>query len=289
MADQSALAPPSHSASFLRDLSPPPFPRLESYRFHSDILPDPEHRAVLVYLPREYAQQPNKRFPVLYLHDGQNLFDERTSFLPGHPWHAHTTADRLTAEHLIEPLILVGIANTGLRRTAEYTPTSDPKHGGGEGDRYGRLLLEEVKPFVDRAYRTLPAPEHTGLGGSSLGGLITLYLGLQYPNVFFKLAVMSPSLWWDQHSILALLPPLVEAVVPRPPLRIWLDMGMEEGLRHLRDTDLLFHILERLGWCPGVDLSYQRIAGAGHNEDAWGERFGDVLRFLYPRSPNLAE
>jgi predicted alpha/beta superfamily hydrolase len=288
MADQLPPAPEAQPASFVRDPSDE-IPRLESYRFHSAILPDPEHRAVLVYLPREYTQQPTKRSPVLYLHDGQNLFDERTAFIPGHPWYAHTTADQLTEQRLIEPIILVGIANTGLRRMAEYSPTPDPKHGGGEGDCYGRLLLDEIKPFVDRTYRTLPEPEHTGLGGSSLGGLISLYLGLQHPNVFRKLAVMSPSLWWDQRSILALVQTLVERLSPRPPLRIWLDMGMEEGLRHLRDTDQLFQILQSLGWRPGRDLLYRRIAGAGHNEDAWGERFGDVLRFLYPCSPNLAE
>jgi predicted alpha/beta superfamily hydrolase len=288
MADHPPPAPESQPASFLRDPSDA-IPRLESYRFHSDLLPEPEHRAVLVYLPRAYFEQPHRHFPVLYLHDGQNLFDERTAFIPGHPWYAHTTADRLIDEGLIEPLILVGIANTGLRRMAEYTPTPDPKHGGGEGDRYGRLLLEEIKPFVDRTYRTRPEPEHTGLGGSSLGGLISLYLGLQYPNVFSKLAVMSPSLWWDRRSILTFIPAMLEGVAPRPTLRIWLDMGMEEGLRHLHDTDQLFQILQRLGWRPGVDLRYQRIAGAGHNEDAWGERFGDVLRFLYPRNPTLAE
>jgi predicted alpha/beta superfamily hydrolase len=286
MADHPPPAPEAQPISFLRDSSDA---RIESYRFHSTILPDPEHRALLVYLPREYAQQPTKRFPVLYLHDGQNLFNERTAFIPGHPWYAHTTADRLIDEGLIEPLILVGIANTGLRRMAEYSPTPDPKHGGGEGDRYGRLLLEEVKPFVDHTYRTLPEPEHTGLGGSSLGGLISLYLGLRHPNVFRKLAVMSPSLWWDQRIMLALVQTLVERFSPRPPLRIWLDMGLEEGLRPLRDTDQLFQILQSLGWRPGRDLLYQRIAGAGHNEDAWGERFGDVLKFLYPRSPNLAE
>ena len=279
-----ALRKPS---SFLRDPSDHPIPRLESYRFHSAILPDPEHRALLVYLPNAYLEYPDQRFPVLYLHDGQNLFDGRTAFLPGHSWNAHATADRLIDEALIEPVILVGIANTGLRRTAEYTPTPDPKHGGGEGDRYGRLLVEEVKPFLDRAYRTRPEPEHTGLGGSSLGGLISLYLGLGHPTVFHKLAVLSPSLWWDHCSILTLLPTLAENLSLRPPLRIWLDIGMEEGQRHLHDADQLFQILQRLGWQPGLDLSYQRIAGANHTEDAWGERFGDVLRFLYPRNPNL--
>ena len=99
-------------------------------------------------------------------------------------------------------MILVGIANTGLRRMAEYTPTRDFKMGGGEGRSYGRLLIEELKPLIDRTYRTLPDAKDTGLGGSSLGGLISLYLGFAHPEVFGKMAVMSPSLWWDHRSIL---------------------------------------------------------------------------------------
>jgi predicted alpha/beta superfamily hydrolase len=281
-ADRVTSGPEATAASFARNPANS-LPRLEAYRFHSAILPDPDHRALLVYLPRAYSDQPDQRFPVLYLHDGQNLFEGRTAFIPGHPWHAHTTADRLADAGVIEPVILVGIANTGLRRVAEYTHAPDSKHGGGEGQSYGRLLIEEVKPFLDRAYRTRPEAEYTGLGGSSLGGLISLYLGLQHPEVFTRLAVMSPSLWWDQRSILA----QVEAVAPKPLPRIWLDMGTEEGLRHLRDADLLRDTLTKCGWREGVDLCYRRVAGAGHSEDDWGERFDEVLRFLYPRNPNL--
>ncbi len=125
----------------------------------------------------------------------------------------------------IEPLILVGIANTGLRRMAEYTPTRDFKMGGGEGRSYGRLLIEELKPWIDRTYRTLPDAKNTGLGGSSLGGLISLYVGFAHPEVFGKLAVMSPSLWWDHRSILN----AIEQQATKPDLRIWLDMGTAEG------------------------------------------------------------
>lgn len=256
----------------------PAIPRLSAFRFHSGLLPDPDERSVLVYLPAAYAASPNRRFPVLYLHDGQNLFDDKTSYIPGHTWRAHTTADRLTEEGAIEPLILVGIANTGLRRMAEYTPSRDPKLGGGEGETYGRLLIEELKPFLDSNFRTHPDPANTGLGGSSLGGLISLALGFEYPNIFGKLGILSPSLWWDHRSILD----LIGRTGPRLPLRIWLDMGTAEGARHLRDTDLLFDTLRRRGWQPGVDLAYERIEGAVHTEDAWANRFDDVLRFLYP-------
>lgn len=159
-------------------------PRYSVREFHSEILPD--DRGVSVYLPPEYLVQAERRFPVLYLQDGQNLFDGRTSYIAGRTWNANTTADRLTEAGEIEPLILVGIANTGLRRMAEYTPTRDFKMGGGEGRSYGRLLMEELKPMIDRSYRTLPQAKNTGVGGSSLGGLISLYLGFAHPEVFGK-------------------------------------------------------------------------------------------------------
>jgi predicted alpha/beta superfamily hydrolase len=251
-------------------------PRYLVREFHSKILPD--DRAVQVYLPTQYMEDEERRFPVFYLHDGQNLFDGRTSYIPGKTWNAHTTADQLNADGEIEPVILVGIANTGLRRMAEYTPTRDMKMGGGEGRKYGRLLIEELKPWIDGAFRTLSGAENTGLGGSSLGGLISLFLGWENPSVFGKLAVMSPSLWWDHRSILN----IIQRPGPKPDLRIWLDMGTGEGARHVRDADLLEQILVRRGWQPGVDLVYEKVEGAVHDEQAWSERFGDVLRFLFP-------
>jgi len=250
-------------------------PRYSVHTFHSEILPD--DRAVSVYLPPQYLEE-ERRFPVLYLQDGQNLFDGRTSYIAGKTWNANTTADRLTEAGEIEPLILVGIANTGLRRMAEYTPTRDFKMGGGEGRSYARLLIEELKPWIDSLYRTLPEAKSTGLGGSSLGGLISLYVGFAHPEVFGKLAVMSPSLWWDHRSILN----AIEQQATKPDLRIWLDMGMAEGLRHLRDADMLERLLLKRGWRSGVDLAYVKAQGAVHDELAWSDRFGDVLRFLFP-------
>ena len=251
-------------------------PRYSVRKFHSEILPD--DRRVSVYLPPQYLEQVDRRFPVFYLHDGQNLFDGRTSYIAGRTWKAHTTADGLSSNGEIEPVILVGIANTGLRRMAEYTPTRDLKMGGGEGRSYGRLLVEELKPLIDRSYRTLSDASNTGLGGSSLGGLISLYLGFSYPEVFGKLAVMSPSLWWDQRSIFN----VVDQTRPRPVLRIWLDIGTAEGVRHVRDADHLERQLIKRGWQSGVDLAFMKADGAVHDENAWSERFGDVLRFLFP-------
>ncbi len=238
----------------------------------------PGERTISVYLPEAYLNQPDRRFPVFYLHDGQNLIDGRTSFVAYRTWQADTTADALTRAGQIEPVILVAIANTGVRRMAEYTPTRDLRRGGGAGPRYGRLLVEELKPLIDRHLRTLPDAPNTALGGSSLGGLISLALALDYPRVFGKAAVMSPSVWWNQRAILR----RVAQARPKPNLRLWLDMGTSEGLRHLRDTDLLHRRLIGRGWRDGEDLAYLRVSGAHHDEPAWAARFGEVLRFLFP-------
>ena len=249
--------------------------RMLRFRLASAILPDA--RNVSIYLPPQYAGEPERRFPVLYLHDGQNLFDPHTSYIPGHTWRAHTTADRLTAEGLIEPVILIGVDNTGARRMAEYTPTEDYKLGGGEGDAYGRLLIEELKPFVDRSFRTRPEAASTAIGGSSLGGLISLHLALRHPEVFGRAAVLSPSIWWDRRSILA----EVRRLTGKLDLRLWLDMGTAEGATHLRDTDQLHRLLIARGWRDEVDLAYRRVENGLHTEDAWADRLDKILVFLF--------
>ena len=252
--------------------------RLERYHLHSRALPDPDVRCVLIYLPPQYAAEPDRRFPVFYLHDAQNLIDPKTSYVPGQTWHAHDTADRLSLAGEIEPVILVGVANAGLRRMAEYTPGRDLRLGGGEGRSYGRLLIDELKPLVDAAYRTCPGPRDTALGGSSLGGLISLFLGLERPDVFGKIAALSPSIWWDQRSIIA----RVANAATRPDIRVWLDMGTAEGARHVRDAGMLYRQMLRQGWREGIDLQYFIAEGAEHNEGAWAARFDRVLRFLFP-------
>jgi predicted alpha/beta superfamily hydrolase len=155
------------------------------YDFRSRFLQHDRH--VLVYLPPGYSDDDKKRYPVLYLNDGQNMFDGATSFVRGQEWGLDETADQLIRASEIEPLIMVAIYNTGDARIDEYTPTVDPKlKKGGRADLYGQLILEELKPLIDASYRTQVGPAHTGLGGSSLGGLVSLYLALKYPNVFGK-------------------------------------------------------------------------------------------------------
>jgi predicted alpha/beta superfamily hydrolase len=237
-------------------------------------------RDVVVYLPPGYDAS-EARYPVLYLHDGQNLFDPDTAHVQGQHWRIGETADALIAAGTLPPLIVVGVANAGSERIHEYTPTADARLGGGLADAYGRFLIDELKPTIDAAYRTLLDPASTGLGGSSLGGLVTLHLGLARPDVFGALAVMSPSVWWDRRVILT----TVRQTRPRPPLRLWVDMGTAEGRRALDDARLLKAALVGAGWTPGTDLHYAEYEGGTHSEAAWAARAGAMMQWLFGGRP----
>ncbi len=239
-----------------------------------------EPRDVVVYLPPGYEMEQERRYPVLYLHDGQNLFDPATAFLGNH-WRLDEVAEEMIQGGHIEPLIIVGVYNAGTERMAEYTPVRDLRGRGGRARSYGKMIVGGLKPFIDRQYRTLPNGQNTGLGGSSLGGLVTLYLGLHYPNTFGKLIVMSPSLWWANRAIFRQISKLRRKLPPK----IWLDTGTCEGqnpLDCIRNTAELCQALVCKGWQLGRDLAYMEDEGAGHDEKAWGSRMRDALRFLFP-------
>jgi predicted alpha/beta superfamily hydrolase len=143
---------------------------------------------------------------VLYVNDGQNVFDGATSYVPGQEWALDETAERLITDGELPPIIIVAINHAVERRLDEFGPTRDRrKRAGGSADLYGRMIVEELKPHVDRHYRTLPGPSDTGVCGSSLGGLVSLYLGLTRPDVFGRIGVMSPAVWWDGRVILRLV------------------------------------------------------------------------------------
>ena len=227
-------------------------------------------RDVVVWLPPGYDADKEKRYPVLYMHDGPSVFVN---------WRIDETAERLIASNEIEPLIIVGVANGGTEddRFNEFTPTR-AMGKGGNADQYGRMLVEEIKPFIDAEYRTLTDPAHTAVGGSSLGGLASLYLGLKYAGTFGKVAVMSPSVWWDDKVIIR----KIKSLESKPAVRIWLDIGTEEGptgmIKELRDA------LVAKGWTLDDDLVYFEAKGAKHTEQAWSQRSGQVLKYLVPKA-----
>jgi len=254
-------------------------PRLRLHRgFESRYLPD--KRDVIVYLPPGYDREPGRAYPVLYMQDGQNLFDPRTSYIPGQTWRVREQADAAIREGAVEPLVIVGIYNTGDRRLAEYTPERDWQMGGGEANSYGLLLTRELMPWIARRYRVRTEREATGLGGSSLGGLVTLYLGLRHAEIFGRLAVLSPSVWWNHKSILGYLNERAPEIWERP--RLWLDVGDREGRRTLENAAHLNRRLIANGWRPGNTLHFERVAGGKHDEASWSARVRPMLEFLFP-------
>lgn len=246
--------------------------------FHSEVLGN--DRDITIYLPPGYNDRDDVRYPVLYMQDGQNLFEPERAFIPGQHWRLAEAADEKIGHRAARPMIIVGVDNTP-SRIDEYTPTHDAvRHGGGKADDYGRMLIEELKPLIDARYRTLPDMPNTALGGSSLGGLATLYLGLTHPEVFGHLAVMSPSVWWDNRAVMAEVD-RYDFDAPRRP-RIWLDMGGREGVDGLADARLLRDRLRMRGWRRDDDLHYFEDRRADHSERAWAKRVPAVLEFLFP-------
>jgi predicted alpha/beta superfamily hydrolase len=270
-----------------RETSGAPHPRLRLHRaFRSQFLPG--DRDVIVYLPPNYHQQPEQTYPVLYMQDGQNLFDGQTSYIQGRTWAMREHADQAIEAGEVAPLVIVGIYNTGDRRLAEYTPDPDLQLGGGEAANYGRLLTEELMPWIATRYRVRTGREHTGIGGSSLGALVSLYLALRHPQHFGKLAILSPSVWWNRKSILSTLDERTPQIQERP--QIWLDVGDQEGRPTLENAELLNQRLEANGWQPEKTLHFERVAGGAHDESSWARRVRPMLRFLFPgANTNMGE
>lgn len=243
--------------------------------FQSKFLP--ARRNLIVYLPPDYESNKTRRYPVLYMQDGQNVFDAATSFFAGRESHLDEAAETLIGQHEIEPVIIVGIYSSGLARVNEFTPsTSGPK--GGVADLYGRMLVEEIKPFIDAHYRTNTTPDQTGLGGTSLGGLVTLYLGLKYKDVFGRLAVISPAAFWDNRMIER----YVQSLPAKTNQRIFLAIGTAEPPEFLDSTRALHKAIINKGWQEGSDFAYLEVEGAQHSPSEHAIRIEQALRFLAP-------
>ncbi|MER3481541.1 MAG: esterase [Meiothermus sp.] len=234
-------------------------------------------RDLLVYLPPSYDTG-ERRYPVLYMHDGQNLFDNHTSYVG--EWHVDAALEALAPEGL--EAIVVGIPNAGTERLHEYSPFPDPQHGGGKGEAYLAFIVETIKPQIDRDFRTLPTREHTYVMGSSLGGLISLYALFRYPEVFGAAGVVSPAFWFGNHGIFGYVEGFAEV-----PGRVYMDVGFKEvtlsevsSRRYLADVRRMHRLLQRKGLRPGPDYRYVEDPQGKHNESDWARRLPEALRFL---------
>ncbi len=221
-------------------------------------------RTVLVYLPPSYAHG-QRRYPALYMQDGQNLFDRATSY-GGEEWQVDETLETLSREGL--EVIAVGLHHGGEARLAEYNPF--PGRWAGRGELYLQFVTDTLKPIIDHDFRTLADRAHTGLFGSSMGGLISLYGFFRRPEVFGLLGAMSPSLWISHGAIFDFI-----RLAPFNPGRIYLDNGTREpSARPMRD------LLREKGYTPRTQLRYIAEKGGRHTESAWARRFPGAVRFL---------
>jgi predicted alpha/beta superfamily hydrolase len=236
---------------------------------------------VIVYLPKDYAAS-GKKYPVLYAHDGQNLFDAKTSFAG--EWQMDENLDILVKEGHIDGVIIVGIWNTA-NRIGDYTPTlinnEYVKNQGGNLTNYAKFIIEELKPFIDSNYRTLPDRKNTGLIGSSLGGLASFYLLGMYPEVFGKAAAISASFWWDDERVIA---DMDKMKFPKD-VKIYLDGGFKEGadessmIKYMRDVYQKLKTKFKLKDLDNI-FYYEDLVGT-HSEKDWAKRGKMPLLYLY--------
>lgn len=229
-------------------------------------------RTVRVYLPRGYAQNTTRRYPVLYLHDGQNVFD------PGGPfgsWSADATATREIGQGRMREAILVGIDNSS-NRIPEYMPPTDTYQGTqGRGDAYASFVINNVRPYMDSNFRTLNDSKNTLTLGSSLGGLISLYLGREF-SVFGKIGVLSPAFWIAPNYIAQV------TAGSKKPLRVYLDFGTAEPADDWNNALAMYDVHLGQSYAANADLKFVAGCGQAHNEAAWASRLPQALRYLLP-------
>ncbi|MBL8276404.1 MAG: alpha/beta hydrolase [Pelomonas sp.] len=240
-------------------------------------------RDVQVWLPPGYERDTDQRYPVLYLHDGQNVFDAQAA---GAEWRVDEAAEQGVSSGRLRPFIVVAVASTP-SRTLDYTPSPmlvpaerlgrpAPERQGGGVAAYARFLVEELKPAIDARFRTRPGVADTAVGGSSFGGLASLWLALHRPETFGAALVVSPSVWWDDRFVLR----DAAAATPKPRPRLWVDMGAQEGEQAVTLARELAQRLGQRGWTP-ENLRFTEDTRGSHDEASWARRVPAMLEFLY--------
>ncbi|GAB4032432.1 alpha/beta hydrolase [Spirosoma gilvum] len=230
------------------------------------------HRRIWVYLPPTYEQNPEQRYPVLYMHDAQNLFDGTET--GSENWHVDHALNRLYA-NTGWACIVVGIEHGETFRLAEYSVVPNPEYGGGEGGAYLSFLTGTLKPLVDATFRTLPDAANTAMIGSSMGGLISVYAALNYGDVFGKVAAFSPSLWWSNDVYR-----LATAVPYNFVHKLVLLGGQRESTSMLPDLLALYYTLVDNGYFEHkIHLDFYN--DGTHAEWFWGREFERAVRWLF--------
>ncbi|WP_432670952.1 alpha/beta hydrolase [Flavobacterium sp. SM2513] len=224
-------------------------------------------KKIWVYLPKDYSTS-NKKYPVIYMHDAQNLFDAKTSYVG--EWEVDETLNKMNAQ-----IIVIGIEHGNEKRIDELTPYKNEKYGGGNGDNYLEFIVKTLKPKVDSVYQTKSNTKNTAIFGSSLGGLISFYAVLKYPEVFGKAGVFSPSFWFS-----AEIYTLMESS-EKTKARIFLLCGDKESENMVSDLKKMETLLDR-NRCYCLNLNKSVIVKDGeHNEKLWRENFEQAVKWLF--------
>ena len=240
-------------------------------------------RTIRVWLPPDYESAKDRRYPVLYMHDGQNLFDAATAGFG--EWQVDEAFIHLLSERKVEPAIVVGVDNGGNDRIAEMTFVKDHDRGGNAMP-YEAFIVHTVKPFIDETYRTKPDRDHTLMGGSSLGALVSLEIARHNPMTFGKLLVVSPSLWWANEQLTRELAVDASALGG---MKIWIDIGRKE-IPDPKASLALVGTAQRLDLVlSAANVTHQLVIDdqGEHNEKSWARRFPDAMAYLLPPEPSV--
>jgi predicted alpha/beta superfamily hydrolase len=236
-------------------------------------------RRLWIYLPPGYGSG-TESYPVLYMHDGQNLFSGKTSF--SGEWGVDETLERMIKRNKLEKIIVVGIDNDPEFRLSEYSPFPFEYSGRlfqPQASEYAAFIVETLKPFIDSTYRTKAGREFTAVAGSSMGGLVSLYIGLQYQHVFSKVGAISSSFGICKEDLIR----FINKQSKKYPMRFWIDTGTEES-EIMEEKDYQIPVKNALisaGWRRGSEVKFRVFRGAEHNERHWRARLDKVLKFLY--------
>ena len=224
-------------------------------------------KKIWMYLPKDYINS-DKKYPVIYMHDAQNLFDKKTSYAG--EWAVDETLDSINAQ-----IIVVGIEHGNEQRLNELTPFVHPKHGGGEADKYLVFIVKTLKPQIDATFRTKKSAKNTCIFGSSLGGLASMYSILKYPNIFGKAGIFSPSFWYSEKMYQML------ENAPKSKAKVYMLCGDNEDAEMVPDLERMYSLLDK-NRCYCLHLSKKKIVvGGQHNEKLWRENFREAVEWLF--------
>lgn len=254
-----------------------------------------EARTIRIYLPDSYSENPEKRYPVLYMHDGQNLFDDKYAF-GGCSWNVIPSAQNLVKKNVVREFIIVGIDNNANRRFEDYSPWKNTVDNpylpllshGGDGDLYADFLVNELLPYINSNYRTLSDRKNTAIAGSSMGGLISAYIIAKYPDIFSKAGIFSPACWFAEKEFLA----YIKYSDLMPDSKFYIEVGTEEQIYPETPELAQAFISSTLNYYralqdKGMTIQQSRLQVAykePHSESAWRKFIPEFFEFIFGTS-----